>query len=150
MIVLSMTVLKQATLPVVFCLVFTAVTALHAQDRMRAGNWETTVTSADGKTATRNACMSAETAAMSNGPVAAIRAETEKALSKGGACQLKDFSLDSKSKTETMVCGENTIHNETTFHGGDSFETTTTRTHGGVVSVAHFKGRRTGDCKAGE
>ena len=145
-----MTVLKRTALPAVFYLVFSAVTALHAQDRMRAGNWETTVTAADGKTATRNACMSAQIAAMSNGSAAVIRAETEKAIAKSGGCQLKDFNLDSKSKTETMVCGGNTIHNETTFHGGDSFETTTTRTHGGVVTVAHFKGRRTGDCKPGE
>jgi hypothetical protein len=125
-----------------------SVAALHAQDRLHAGNWENTVIAADGQTATRNACMSAEIAARSNGSPAMIRAETEKAIAKSG-CQLKEFSLDSKSKTETMVCSGDTIHNETTFHGGDSFETTTTRTHGGVVTVAHFKGRRTGECKPG-
>ncbi len=141
---------KRMVLPVLCCLMFSAVTALHAQDRMRAGNWETTVTAADGKTATRNACLSAQNAAMSNGSAAVIRAETEKAMAKSGGCQLKDFSIDTKNKTETMVCGETTIHNETTFHGGDSFETTTTRTNSGIVTVAHFKGRRTGDCKPGE
>lgn len=144
-----MTVLNKTVLAAVIYLVFSAATAMHAQDRLRAGNWENTVTAADGKTVTRNACMSAETAAKSNGSPAVIRAETEKAIAKIGSCRLKDFTLDSKSKTDTMVCGEDTIHNETTFHGGDSFETTTTRTHGGVVTVAHFKGRRTGDCKPG-
>jgi hypothetical protein len=118
---------------------------------MRAGNWENTVIAADGKTATRNACMSANDAAISNGSAEAIRAETEKALAKSDGCKLKDFKIDAKSKTDTMVCGTDTIHNETTFHGGDSFETTITHTSGsGAVTVAHFKGRRTGDCKAAE
>jgi len=117
---------------------------------MRAGNWVNTVIAANGQTATRNGCLSAHDAAMSNGSSAVIRAETEKAIAKSGACKLKDFNIDDKSKTETMVCGANTIHNETTFHGGDSFETTTTRSSGGVVTVAHFKGRRTGECKPAE
>jgi hypothetical protein len=145
-----MTVLKAMALPTVFYLVLSTVTALHAQDRMRAGNWESTVTAADGRAATRNACLSAQDAAMSNGSAAVIRAETEKAMAKSGSCKLKDFAIDAKGKTETMVCGADTIHNETTFHGGDSFETTTTRTQGGVVTVAHFKGRRTGDCKTAD
>jgi len=87
---------------------------------------------------------------MSNGSAADIRAETERAIAKSGRCQLKDFAIDAKGRTETMVCGADTIHNETAFHGGDSFETTTTRTRGGVVTVAHFKGHRTGDCKAAD
>ena len=107
-----------------------------------------TVISASGQTVTKNACMSTHDAAMSNGSPAEIRAEVEKALAKSGACKLTDFNIDSNSKTETMICGEDTIHNETTFHGGESFETTTTRTKGGVATVAHFKGKRTGECKA--
>jgi Protein of unknown function (DUF3617) len=144
-----MMLLKTTVIPAVFCLTLSAATALHAQDRMRAGNWENTVIAADGQTTTRNACMSAHEAATANGAPAVIRAETEKAIAKSG-CKLTDFNLDAKSKTETMVCESGTIHNETTFHGGDSFETTTTRTKGGVVTASHFKGRRTGDCKAGE
>src|SRR5579862_9695179 len=144
-----MTVSKGTALSAVCFLVLSAVTTLRAQDRLHAGNWENTVTSADGQTATRNACMSADIAAKANGSPAMIRAETEKALAKSGGRQLKEFSLDSKSKIETMACSGDTIHNETTFHGGDSFETTTTRTHAGVVTVAHFKGRRTGECKPG-
>jgi hypothetical protein len=146
-----MMMLRSTIMPAIFCLLLSTVTALHAEDRMRAGNWENTVIAADGKTATRNACMNAHDAAMSNGSAEVIRAETEKALAKSGGCKLKDFKIDAKSKTDTMVCGTDTIHNETTFHGGDSFETTTTHTSGsGAVTVAHFKGRRTGDCKAAE
>ncbi len=87
--------------------------------------------------------------AAANGSPAAIRAETEKAIAKVG-CKLTDFNLDAKSEAETMVCGSDTIRNESVFQDGDSLETTTTRTKGGVVTVAHFKVRRTGDCKAGE
>ncbi len=144
-----MTLLKTTFIPAVFCLALSAATAVNAQDRMRAGNWENTVIAAGGQTATRNACLSAHDAAMSNGSPAVIRAETEKAIAKSG-CKITDLNIDGKSKTETMVCGADTIHNETTFHGGDSFETTTTRTRSGIATVAHFKGRRTGDCKAGE
>jgi hypothetical protein len=141
--------IKSTVMPAVFCLLLSSVTALQAADRMRAGNWENTVTAANGQTATRNACLTAHDAAMSNGSPEVIRAETEKAIAKSG-CKLKDFSIDDKSKTETMVCGDDSIHNETTFHGGESFETTTTRTKGGTATVAHFKGHRTGDCKAAE
>jgi hypothetical protein len=74
----------------------------------------------------------------------------EKALSKGGACALKDFRLEADTMTQTMVCGSSTILQETRFHGGDSFETTMTHTEGGVTKVSQIKGRRTGDCKAGE
>ena len=105
------------------------------------------MTSADGQTTIRNACLTTHDAAMSNGSPAAIRAEIENALAKSGRCKLTDFNIDSNSKTETMNCGEDTIRNETRFHGGDSFETTTTRTKSGVANVAHFKGRRTGDCQ---
>ncbi len=145
-----MALLKSTIAAALLCLMLATVTVLHAADRMRAGNWETTVTAAEGQTSKRNACLNAHDAAMSNGSPEVIRAETEKAMAKTGACKLKDFNLDDKSKTETMVCGADTIHNETTFHGGDSFETTTTHTGAGGVKVAHFKGRRTGECKAAE
>lgn len=141
--------LKRSVFLAALCLMLGTATALHAQDRMRAGNWENTVTAPNGETATHNACLSAHDAARSNGSPEVIRAEVEKAIAKSG-CKLTEFKIDDKSKTDTMVCGANTTHNETTFHGSDSFETTTTHTTGGVVTVAHFKGRRTGDCKAGE
>jgi hypothetical protein len=48
-----------------------------------------------------------------------------------------------------MVCAGTAIHQETKFHGGDSFETTMTNTVNGATKVSQIKGRRTGDCKAG-
>jgi hypothetical protein len=45
-------------------------------------------------------------------------------------CTVKDFNLDSNTMTLIMVCGGTAIHQETKFHGGDSFETTMTNTVG--------------------
>ena len=124
-----------------------STTTLLAQVRMRTGNWENTATS-HGRTATRSHCLKPADAAASNGSPAIVRAETEKALSKVG-CKLKDFRLDDNTLTETMVCRSFTTLQETKFHGGDSFETMTTHLAEGV-QVAKMKGRRIGDCKAGE
>ncbi len=135
----------KATLAVM-CFTICVATAVHAQERMRTGMWENTVTG-HGQTATRSHCYKPADAAASNGSPAAIRAEVEKALAKSGACTLKDFKLEGSTMTQTMVCGNSTLVNETKFHGGDSFETTITRTADGVTTVSQIKGRRTGDCK---
>jgi len=140
--------LKTTVIPSVICFTLSAATAMHAQERMRTGMWENTVTAASGQTATRSHCFKPADAAKSNGSPATVRAETEKALSKS-ACTLKDFKLDDNMLTETMVCGTTTILHETKFHGGDSFETTMTSIEGGVTKVSQIKGRRTGDCKVG-
>jgi hypothetical protein len=139
---------KIKTISALMCLSFSAAT-LHAQERMRTGMWEDTVTGS-GRTSTRSHCFKPADAVKSNGSPAVVRAETEKALSKDGACTLKDFKLEGDSLTLTMVCGSSTILQQTQFHGGDSFETTMTHTDGGVSNVMQIKGRRTGDCKAGE
>ena len=134
-------------IPVVMCLALSAATALHAQERMRTGMWESTVTAASGQSATHSSCFKPEDAAKSNGPAAAARSETEKEMSKSG-CTLKDFNLDGNTLNMTMVCAGNATHQETKFHGGESFETTMTSTMNGVTRVTQIKGRRTGDCKA--
>jgi len=83
--------------------------------------------------------------AVSNGSLATIQAETEKALLKSG-CTLKNFKLDGATVTQTMVCKGSTILSETTFHNGDSVETKMTYTEGGAGGVMQIKGRRTGAC----
>jgi hypothetical protein len=139
---------KTTVTTVVVFLTFSTAADLLAQERMRTGMWENTVAAASGQTATRSTCFKAADAAKSNGSPAIVRAETEKGMSKSG-CTLKDFDLDGNTLTLTMLCGGTTIHQETKFHEGESFETTMTNTEGGVTKVAHIKGRRTGDCKAG-
>jgi len=56
----------------------------------------------------------------------------------------------SNTLTLTMVCAGIATHQETTFHGGDSFETTMTNTVNGVTKVTQIKSRRTGDCKGAD
>ena len=107
-----------------------------------------TVTAASGQSATHSSCFKPEDAVKSNGPAAAARAETEKAMAKSG-CTLKDFNLDSNTLTMTMVCAGIATHQETKFHGGDNFETTMTNTVGGVTKITQIKSRRIGECKAG-
>jgi len=70
---LQMMLFKTMIAPAVICLTLSAATTLHAQERMRAGNWENTVILANGQTMTQNACLSAHDAAMSNGSPAVIR-----------------------------------------------------------------------------
>jgi hypothetical protein len=143
-----MILLKTTVIPAVLCLTLGAATALHAQERLRTGMWENTVTAASGQSGTHSSCLKPEDTAKSNGPAAVVRTETEKAMSKS-ACTLKDFNLDDNTLTMTMVCAGTATHQETKFHGGDSFETTMTSTVDGVTKVTQIKGRRTGDCKAG-
>ena len=137
--------LRTSAIPVVVYFALTTATTLQAQERMRAGMWENTVTSSSGQTSTRSSCMKPAEAAMSNGSQAIIRAETEKVVLKSG-CTLKDFKLDGDTITQNMVCQGSTIVSVTTFHGGDSFETKTTYREGGTTGVTQIKGRRTGPC----
>ena len=88
-----MVLLKTKVIPAMMCLKLSAATVLHAQERMRTGMWESTVTAPCGQSATHTSCFKPEDAAKSNGPAAAARAETGKAMSKSG-CTLKDFNLD--------------------------------------------------------
>ena len=130
---------------VVVYLTLSTSTTLHAQERVRAGMWESTVTLSSGQTATNSSCLKPADAAKTNGSSAIVRAETEKGLLKSG-CTLKDFKADGGTMTQTMVCGSSTILIETRFRDGDSFETTSTSTDDGVKSVTRIKSRRTGAC----
>src|SRR5579864_9187323 len=98
-----MMLLTTKVIPAVMGLALSAATALHAQERMRTGMWENTVTAASGQSATHSSCFKPEDAAKSNGPAAVVRTETEKAMSKSG-CTLNDFNLDSNTITLTMIC----------------------------------------------
>ncbi len=138
-----------ATTTTALILTLGSATPSYAQERMRTGMWENTVTSSR-QTSTRSHCFKPADAAKSNGPAAAVRAETEKAMAATGGCSLKAFKLDDNTLTLTMACGSSTILQETKFHGGDTFETTMTSSDRGVSRVSQIKGHRTGDCQAGD
>lgn len=124
------------------------VGCLQGQVRMRAGLWENTVTSS-GRTVTHNACITPAQEASSVGSVDSMREAIEKSLAKNGACKLKEFTVTGTTRTELMACGKTTIKNVTTFQG-DAFETTSTSTTAEVVKSTLMKGRRLGDCPAGD
>ncbi len=121
---------------------------LQGQVRVRAGLWENTVTSS-GRTVTHNACITPAQEESSQGTVDSMREAIEKSLAKNGACKLKEFTVMGSTRAELMVCGKTTIKNSTTFHG-DSFETTSISTAADVVKTTLIKGRRLGDCQAGD
>ncbi len=141
--------IRLRTTTAVMLLTLSTATTLHAQERVRSGRWENTLT-AFGKTTTKSVCIKPAEAAKSNGSPAILRAEIEKASSESG-CAIKNFKLEGNTLKYTMVCAEDSVVViESTFHGGDSAETTMTFTAGGVTNVKQTKGRRTGACKAGE
>ena len=125
-------------------LILAGLSTLNAQVRVRPGMWENTVTS-NGKAVTHSSCLTTEAAAVSNGPAGELRAAFEKSIAKT-SCSLKDFKIEGNSITDTMVCGKTTYVNTRVYHGGDSTETTATRTEGGVAKVSTIKSKRTGDC----
>jgi hypothetical protein len=119
---------------------------LCAQDRMRPGLWESTVTS-HGKSSTRSHCITQAELTTTNGKIEAIRETMVKAYANlaGGSCKLKDLKIDVNSMTSLMVCGDSSFAHITLFHG-DTTETTSTSTKAGVVTVTHITSRRLGVC----
>jgi hypothetical protein len=119
---------------------------LCAQDRMRPGLWESTVTS-HGKSSTRSHCITQAELATTNGKIEAIRETMAKAYANiaNGSCTLKELKLDANSMTSLMVCGDTSFAHTTLFHG-DTTETTSTSTKAGVVTVSRITSRRLGVC----
>ena len=119
---------------------------LCAQDRMRPGLWESTVTSG-GKSSTRSHCITQAELATTNGKLQAIRETMVKAFANiaNGTCTLKDLKIDGNSMTSLMVCGDSSFAHTTTFHG-DTAETTSTSTKAGVTTLTHITSRRLGVC----
>ena len=113
-----------------------AVLAANAADRVRAGQWETTV--GEGARAhVMKSCLSAADAAAMNGDEHAFRAVLEKALG-DGACAVKSLRLSGNVVVAENQCGPKAFTSTTTYHG-DSYEQTSTL--GSKASA-----RRLGDC----
>ena len=121
--------------------------ALRAEERMRAGLWESAMTSG-GKAglATTRCVTSAETEA-TNGSAKMIREYREKVAAQGQkkACTLKDLSVTSDTITAWMECGTSSYANKTTYRG-DSFGTVITFTDPAAGKTV-ITGRRIGACR---
>ena len=139
--------MKRTAVVVAIATAFSGAALLYAEERMRAGMWETTAQSLGTKRVSTH-CFTPAELEESNAPAAALREITEKALAKAGkgACKLKDFKLDRTTVWSVVVCDGYSTENTTTYRS-DAFETTVVTTTGGAVRRATFSGRRVGSCQ---
>jgi hypothetical protein len=119
----------------------------QAQERMKSGQWEVTITS-EGKSSTNAHCIPPDQVRMGNGSSEQIRTTMEK----GAAaihCNLQDFKVDGDSISYTYACPASTTKSKTTYHG-NSYESEIVSIRAGKEQTRQIKGRRLGDCAAGE
>ena len=109
----------------------------YAADRVRSGQWETTV-NVMGRAMTSSACISESDATAMNGDVASIRALHEK-RDVTHACAVTTVVITGDQVVVTSVCSGKENVGTTTYHG-DTFESVNTN---GVKSQA----KRVGACK---
>ncbi len=121
-------------------LILMASSALAAE-RVRAGQWETVLTTKQGSATTTAACLTAAEAAFVNGDAAGLRKHLEESMVKNtrGRCTVKDVKVTELTVIVLTACGSNEMTATTTYHG-DGYETLTT-------SGTKITGRRLGACK---
>jgi Protein of unknown function (DUF3617) len=120
---------------------------LEAQERMKNGQWELTITS-EGKSSTNAHCIPPDQVSMGNGSSEKVRATMEK----GAAaihCTLQDLKVDDNTISYTYSCPTTKTKSKTTYHG-DSYESEIVSIRDGKEHTRQVKGRRLGDCAAGE
>jgi hypothetical protein len=129
---------RTTALLVAFIVVCGAVFA-YAADRVRAGDWETTLSIA-GRTVTNSQCISESDAAAMNGDANSIRvfAEGRNVKMKNG-CTVKNVAIKGDQVAVTSVCAGKENVGTTTYHG-DTFESV--NTNGAKAQV-----KRVGACK---
>jgi uncharacterized protein DUF3617 len=140
-----MSMLKLKTFLSICCLAVIATPSLSAQARLKAGQWEYVATR-EGQTSTHTKCLTAAQADTVNGSDALIRAQLENAMGQKNSCKVMDLKVSASSMTSTIACGETTITNVLTFHGGETAENTMTTRAQGKEYVATMKMRRLGAC----
>ena len=108
---------------------------MYAADRVRAGQWETTVTVA-GQTMTKSACISEPDAAAMNGDVASIRAFVDKNNLKTG-CKTTNVAIKGNKVIVTSLCGGKENVGTTTYQGEtlDTVNTNGAKAHSRWVGV---------------
>jgi len=117
------------------CLLASFALPSQAADRVRPGQWETTLTFM-GQTVTRSACMTQADADAINGDAASIKAYIDKASQPAG-CNVTDVKISGNQVIVTSKCGAGAPTVGTTTYHGDSTETVTTN---GTNSHAKYVG----------
>ena len=96
----------------------------QAADRVRAGQWDTTL-NLNGRMMTRSACITQSDADAINGDARSIRAYVEK-VSAPDACKVTDVKVNGNQVIVTTVCAAGKENVGTTTYHGDSSETVNT------------------------
>jgi hypothetical protein len=118
-----------------------------AADRMKSGQWEVTI-SANGRSATNTHCDPPGAVKMTNGSSEEIRSALEKSAVTL-QCKLQDFKMDDTNISYSYACADKTMETKTSYHDGNTFETTRTTKVGGQEQTSVTKGRRVGECPKG-
>lgn len=117
-----------------------ATFAVHAADRVQAGQWETTLTMATGKPMVSKYCIGAAEAKAMNGDEAGLRKYLEESTASNtkGRCLVKSVKLEDVTATVALVCGKTEV-SSTTSYFGDRYESKSS--NGTTVA-----GKRLGNC----
>lgn len=118
-----------------------AATSARGAERVRAGQWETTMTAGAGKPTVTKYCIKAAEAKAMNGDLATLRKylEDSTAENTGARCVVKHVELKGNRTVVTVACGEIQLVSTTTYHG-DRYEASSS--NGMKVT-----GRRIGACR---
>ena len=116
------------------------VAAAAAADRVRAGEWETTMTLTSGKPMVTRYCITPGEARSMSADEATLRQYLTESTAKNtkGRCTLKSVTLKGDQTTVAIVCGATEVVTTTTY-AGDRYESSST--NGAKVS-----GKRLGEC----
>jgi len=120
----------------------------QAEDRIRAGLWETTTTQGGKQINTGTRCITPELAASSNENQAATREMLQSSWAKAN-CTLKELAVTASTISYSVDCATGadarTISSVSKYHG-DTFETELISKRSGSASDMITKGRRLGAC----
>ena len=94
-----------------------------AADRVRAGEWETTLILA-GRSVTKSVCITQADADALNGDAKSMRAYVDK-VNVGTNCKVDDIKVNGNQVTVTSTCGDGKQRVGTTTYHGDSSESVT-------------------------
>ena len=120
------------------CLTICIALPAWAADRVRAGQWETTLHVA-GQAITRSVCISQNDADAINGDAKSLKAYVEKVNAPAG-CKVTDVNITGIQVNVTSVCASGKENVGTTTYHGDSSETVNT-------NGAKSESKRVGACK---
>ena len=111
-----------------------------AADRVKTGQWETTMTIGSGKPMVTKHCITAHEAEAMNGDLATLRKYVEEstATNTKGRCTVKNVELKGNVTIVTIACGKSVVVGTTTYHG-DHYESSSSN---GTKIV----GKRLGSC----